>query len=346
MKRNCYIFSDTIVKRRNNSICIQTVKQVGNPAADQDILSGMRNNYYEVLDSRIYPIENINAVYSYGSINFNSKLLALIGKHGIPMHIFNQEGSYRGTFYPSSHLDSVNILLKQAKVVSDSNVKNRISKKIITAYLLNTLMNLKYHNSRGSNLRDHISLLMDTRESLKYVSDEDSIHEIYLKIRHVQEETWEEIILVEKCYFEYVLKEILTALKNFANMMMNSVCLTEIYRSGLDQRISFLKSSRNLAEDIKIIFEPIVSDRLIFRLLQHRMITSCDFQKFSNIMAMKEDARKLFIKEFDMRLFVAKYDKSLNIHLPVATIIAKEFEKLKKFIIEEEDYEPYTITEN
>lgn len=348
MKRNCYIFSDTIIKRKDNTLCVQTVRHVEKITEEQQILSGMRNDYYEVLESRIYPIENINAIYACGWVNFNSMFLSLIGRHSIPMHIFNNQGEYRGMFIPGETANSANIMIKQACMVSDEHLRLKTARKITLAAARNFLVNLKHYYSRGANLSQEISQLTDILDLISKADSHEKLTELYSNINTMRKVIMKEMrILPVKTFMDFFGKAAET-LFNFGKLMMYSVCLTEMYRIGIDPRISFIKSpgKYNLADEIKKIFEPLITDRLMFRIIREKIISKIDVATFRRYGTLAEETRKFFIKEFDMRLFVSRYDKLLNIHIPLSELIRREFENLRNFINGESEYEPYTLEDN
>ncbi len=68
----------------------------------------------------------------------------------------------------------------------------------------------------------------------------------------------------------------LNSMISFGNALLYRLIAKEIYKSQLDIRISFLHSSlwrnENLNLDLAEIFKPIIIDRLIFTLINKRMI--------------------------------------------------------------------------
>ena len=66
MKQNFYIFNNGRLKRQENTI------------------------FFEKEDNSraIIPIENTEAIYAFGEIDFNSKLFNYLAQKGIPVHIF------------------------------------------------------------------------------------------------------------------------------------------------------------------------------------------------------------------------------------------------------------------
>lgn len=68
--------------------------------------------------------------------------------------------------------------------------------------------------------------------------------------------------------------------------------------------------------DVAEIFKPIMVDRLIFTLINRKMLTKKHFVKEMNGILLNEDGRKLFITELDKRLKSAmKPSSSWKVHI-------------------------------
>ncbi len=91
MKQNYYIFNNGRLKRQENTIFFE--KEDGSKA--------------------VIPIENTEALYAFGEIDFNTKLFNYLAQKGIPVHVFNYYGYYSGSYYPREYLNSGQLLVKQ-----------------------------------------------------------------------------------------------------------------------------------------------------------------------------------------------------------------------------------------
>lgn len=354
MKQNFYIFSDTLIRRKQNTLCFETIKlKQSNDEQnyEEEILSGIKNDLFEKTDSRMVPVESVDAIFSYGTVNFNSRLLSFLAKYNIPLHVFNYRGFYAGTFYPRDTNFAGDMIIKQVNIICDLEKRLYIAKQIIKTAAYNILANLRYYHSRGSNLRTAISLIEEIEESIETAKDISQLMGIEGNIRYFYYECWEDIIQVPIKFEKRVRNppsDLVNSMISFGNVMMYSTCITEIYRSKLHPGLGFLHQpgdkKNSLSFDIAEIFKPVVVDRVIFKLLNRRIIGYQDFITKNDYCMFKEPARKTFIKEFDTKLSTTLYNEELKKHISYRSLIRKECYKLIKFIENGEEYNGFKYT--
>lgn len=343
MKRNYYIFSDTIIRRKNNTLTFETIKSAD--CCEEDILTGIKNELFEKVEARNVPVENVDALFTYGTVNFNSRLLNFLAKYEIPMHVFTHRGFYSGTFYPRDTNFSGNLLLDQALFVSDSEKRLYIAKEIIKSAAHNILANLRYYNSRGSNVREAINFIEELSYGIESADSINSLMGIEGNIRYFYYECWQDIIQVPIDFEKRVKNppdDIVNSMISFGNVILYSTCLTEIYRSKLHPGLGFLHQpgdrKNSLSFDIAEIFKPVIVDRIIFKLLNRRILGRNDFIIRDNFCMFKNEAKKIFVKELDSKLNSTIRDEKLNMTLSYRSLIRKECYKIINHIKGEEQY--------
>jgi CRISPR-associated protein Cas1 len=124
------------------------------------------------------------------------------------------------------------------------------------------------------------------------------------------------------------------ALISFGNSLLYSTVLSEIYHTQLNPTISYLhepfERRYSLALDLSEIFKPILVDRLIFYLVNKRMLKEEDFEKDINYCLLNEKGRKIFLKEYDERLKKIIKHRELNRKVSYRRLIRLEAYKLMK----------------
>ena len=63
------------------------------------------------------PVEDIDALYLYGELDLNTRLLNFLTQKHIPFHVFNYYGYYAGSYYPREYLNSGSLLVKQCSTM-------------------------------------------------------------------------------------------------------------------------------------------------------------------------------------------------------------------------------------
>lgn len=134
---------------------------------------------------------------------------------------------------------------------------------------------------------------------------------------------------------------------SFINTLIYTAVLSEIYHTQLSPLISYLHEPGvrrfSLSLDIAEIFKPLIGDRLIFSLLNKKQITENDFKKELNFLYLKENSRKIILKEFDERLKVKIKHKQLLKNVSYRYLIRLELYKLIKHFLDEKEYDGFKI---
>ena len=98
----------------------------------------------------------------------------------------------------------------------------------------------------------------------------------------------------------------INSLISFLNSVLYTKVLSEIYKTQLNPTISYLHEPSvkrfSLSLDTAEIFKPLIVDRLIFSLLNKKMISENDFDKDSNFLRLKDKALKTIMEELEKRL--------------------------------------------
>jgi len=326
MKKIIYVFSDGELKRQDNTI-----------------------KFYCDETQRFIPVEDISDIFVFGEVSINKKLLELLSQKEIVMHYFNYYGYYMGTFYPREHMNSGYMILKQAEHYLDDHKRVIISKSIVKGALKNMKQVLKYYAGRGKNLEENIKRLEDFELELDNYNDISEIMAIEGNAREYYYKSFDIIIENEDFVFEQRSrrppKNYLNSLISFGNSIMYTLVLSEIYKTHLDPRIGFLHATNfrrfSLNLDIAEIFKPILIDRVIFYLLDKKMISKNDFDKSMEGILIKDKAKKLFIEELDNRLKTTIKHREIGKAVSYRRLIRLELYKLEKHLMGEKEYEPY-----
>jgi CRISPR-associated protein Cas1 len=137
----------------------------------------------------------------------------------------------------------------------------------------------------------------------------------------------------------------LNTLISFGNSIMYTLVLSEIYKTHLDPRIGFLHATNfrrfTLNLDMAEIFKPIIIDRLIFSLIDKKMITKSDFEKQLGGILLKEKGKRKFVEELDKKLQTTINHRSIGRKVSYRRLIRLELYKLAKHLLGEQKYEPF-----
>lgn len=319
MKKNYYLLSDGLLKRRENTV------------------------YFVNKDGKKpIPINKIYSIYAYGSLTFSSQAIHLLAKEGIPVHFFNYYGYYDGSFYPREKLLSGDLIIKQAEHYINHEKRIIIAKKFVEGASRNMEKVLKYYS-----LENKISTISLDLTACNMITE---VMNVEGRIRANYYQNMNEI-LPENFKMEKRVKRppenMINALISFGNSLVYSTVLSEIYNTQLNPTISYLHepSERrfSLALDLSEIFKPILVDRLIFYLVNKRMLSEDDFEKDLNYCLLNDKGRKIFIKEYDQRLKKTIKHRELNRKVSYKRLIRMEAYKLIKHLLGTKEYKPFVM---
>jgi CRISPR-associated protein Cas1 len=327
MSRRFYISSNGRLRRKENTIYFELEKN-GN------------------IERKPLPINDIDAIYIFGEVDFNTKVLNYLSQYDIPLHIFNYYGNYSGSYYPKKKNVSGILLIDQVRHFLDEKKRLFLSISFIEGAVFHILRNLKKNNINKELYRDI------ENELLPKVFRSKSIEELMAiegNIRDKYYQLFNKIIRNNDFYLDKREKRPppnpINALISFGNSVLYTTVLTEIYRTQLDPTISYLHAPQekrfSLSLDLAEIFKPFIVDPLIFYLINSRKITIKDFDKDLNFTYLNENGRKKFLKAYEERLAKTIKHRKLNRKVSYKQLIRLECYKLIKHLLGDNIYKPF-----
>lgn len=330
MKKTIYIFQSGELKRKDNSL------------------------YFENEEIRKFiPVEDTNDIFIFGEVNVSKKFLEFASQKEICVHYFNHYGYYMGTFYPREHLNSGHVILKQAEYYMDKEKRLQLARIFIKGSIGQMIQVLKYYRSRVSKGEDNINDVLDQFsndvEKLKLAKTVEELMGAEGNARERYYSTFDYIINNPDFVFERRSKRPphnrLNSLISFGNSICYTIVLSEIYKTYLDPRIGFLHATNfrrfSLNLDVAEIFKPIIVDRLIFTLINKKMLAKKDFDKHVGGILLSEAGRKKFMVELDKRMKTTVNHRHLGKSVSYKRLVRLELYKIQKHIMGEKEYKPY-----
>ena len=190
----------------------------------------------------------------------------------------------------------------------------------------------------------------ETREKLDRINYIEELMGIEGNIRKKYYEAWNNIVKQDINFTKRIKnppENMINTLLSFANSLVYTTALSEIYKTQLNPTVSYLHepgtSRYSLSLDIAEIFKPLISERMIFSLLNKNMISESDFERESNYLYLKESARKTIVEEYDKRLQRTIRHKGLNRDVSYRYLFRLECYKLIKHLTDEKEYEGFKI---
>lgn len=331
MKKVYYLFTSGQLERKDNTIRFTPI--------------GTEN----ISQHRFLPIEDIDEIYSFGSLTANSALYNYLGQRNIPVHFFDYYENYTGSFMPRNGLLSGKMVIAQAKAYLNKKRRIGIARKLIQGAAANMLQNLNYYNRRHKELSEEINKIRALAESVSQTYDETELMGVEGNIRKRYYSCFDKILndfdMGERT--KQPPENEVNALISFGNMMCYVETLKAIHQTQLDPTISFLHTPGerrySLCLDISEIFKPIIVDRVIFKVLNKRQLSEKDFDKSVNRCLLSERGKKVFVKEIEDRCNETIRHRTLGRNVSYRHLIKLECYKLQKDILGIEEYKPFKM---
>lgn len=326
-----YIMSMGELERKDNSLCFRK--------------SG-KNVYI--------PIENTKEIYCLAEVSINTKLLDFLAHNHVVVHFFNYYEGYSGTFYPPNQYNSGKLLVKQVQKYEINRME--IAKAIVLGIGKN-LDEVLYHYYKHNK--------KEVKQTIDWLRgpfvDRVQASENTKELMAVEGDAW--------LYFYHDFKHFLpadfvmnkrvkrppdnpiNALISFGNSLLYTKTISAIYRTHLDQRISFLHEPSegrfSLSLDICEVFKPVIVYRTIFDLVNNRRLqVEKHFDKRVNYCLLNEEGRKVFVEAFENRMETVFEHAGLKRKITYRTAIKLDCYKLIKYILEDKPFVPFSLKES
>lgn len=349
MKKNLFITTGCILKRKDNTIlCVKITDDEKEELNKEEACLG-EDIIIPSGDKKYIPVEIIESIIALGNIRFNSRFLYFLSSLSIPMHICGTNNGYYGSYLPKTGFAGT-MLLAQSVYYQNNSLKTETAAKFVLGSAQNMVSNLKYYQFRGAALSEEIETIEKFYAAISAVNDVNQLRGIEGNIKRIYYSCWKKIFIFPVS-FEKRLKnpppDIINSLISYINMITYSLCLNEIHFSGLYPEVGYLHEPGHrrlpLTYDLAEIFKPVITDKLIFKLINKAIITEKDFKINNGKCLITKPARGKIIQEIEQKLFTVITDKKRGKRLSYKTAIKEECIKLKKHFLGEEVYKPFKI---
>lgn len=330
MKKSYYLFNPGRMSRKDNTLKFVPVEKDGHEG-----------------QAKYLPVEGVKNLFCFGSLDANSALYNFLGKHGIAIHFFDYYEHYTGSFMPKDYLLSGKVIVNQ--VVHYKSLKKRmvIARKLVEGAAFNMIKNLRYYNRRDRELSNQITQIVNLSMHIGQATAIDELMGIEGNIRMSYYSAFSEIIndFEMNNRTKQPPNNEVNAMVSFVNMICYTLCLDQLNHTQLNPTVSFLHEPGfrrySLALDLAEIFKPILADRLIFSLLNKKVIQHNDFDKKINSCYLKDSGRKKVIRAWDEKVNETIKHRKLDQSVSYKRLVRLESYKLVKHVMGIQEYKPF-----
>lgn len=330
MRKSYYLFNPGRLSRKDNTLKFTPVDENGTEGTPKYI-----------------PVETVDNLYTFGSLDANSALYNFLGKEQIPVHFFDYYEHYTGSFMPKDYLLSGRMLIAQAEAYSKPKKRLLLAQKLVEGAAFNMLKNLRYYNNREKDTAPQIAGIEELILQIPLAGDVEALMGVEGNIRMRYYEAFD-VILSDFAMGNRTRQppsNEVNAMVSFVNSLCYTACLDAIYHTQLNPTISFLhqpgERRYSLALDLAEIFKPVLADRLLFALLNKKMVQASDFDTQLNRCLLRESGRKTVTRAWDEKLGETIKHRALGRSVSYKHLIKLECYKLAKHVLGMEDYKPF-----
>ncbi|MBN2122536.1 type I-B CRISPR-associated endonuclease Cas1 [Candidatus Micrarchaeota archaeon] len=291
------------------------------------------------------PVENIQQISCHGSVSVTSQALHLLSKYGIMLHCFNYYGFYDGSYYPRETLISGELAIRQAEHYLFHDLRMNLARSFVVGSIDNMRRTIAEYKLEGKN-----AALFELSSEVEKAKDITSLMNVEARSRIEYYGCFDNILKGDLKYEKRTRQppeNEVNAMISFGNSLLYSTVLSELYNTQLNPTISYLHEPGerrfSLSLDISEIFKPLIVDRLIFFLINKRIIQKNDFRDDLNGVLFTERGKKTFLKYYEEKLRTTIKHRSLRRNVSYQRLIRLEAYKLTKHLVGAKEYKPFVI---
>ena len=98
-------------------------------------------------ESKVIPIENIDAIHLFGQMTLNRECLVFLGQQGKPLHVYNYYGFYSGSFFPRQKNVSGELLVHQVEHYLNNEKRLYLAFSFVEGAIFHARRNLREYSN-------------------------------------------------------------------------------------------------------------------------------------------------------------------------------------------------------
>ncbi len=232
----------------------------------------------------------------------------------------------------------------------DTAVRIDMARKMEIAGLHNMRANLRYYEKRHKGrFTEAIESIGEFAKQMKSITEINAMMLIEAKARQKYYSVFDQILENEEFKFVQRTKRPpqneINACLSFGNTLLYNQFSSLIWKKGLDIRFGIVhatnRRTRSLNLDFADIFKPIIIDRVIFTMINKKMLTvSMDFEKTSmGGVYLSKEGKKVFLRMYEEKLnskIIVKGER-----MSYRRLLENEVQSYKNYLLNGEKYNPY-----
>ena len=231
----------------------------------------------------------------------------------------------------------------------DEVVRIDTARRMEIAGLHNIRANLRYYEKKQKgNYKDRINAISEYIGEINRASSVNDMMLIEAKARQLYYASFNDILANPDFQYEKRTKrppkDAINACISFGNTLLYNTFLTIMWKKGLDPRFGVVhatnRRSQSLNLDFADIFKPIIVDRIIFAMINKKMLTLLtDFETSNMGVYLSKEGKNIFLQMYEEKLKSKITFKGKEISY--YQLLESDVQNYKNFLLKNESYKPY-----
>jgi len=294
--------------------------------------------------ARNFPVESLKNIVVTGVSQFNSELMSFLGKQGVRLSFLDYYGHFSASLESANPHASGSVHLAQAQNILDIEKRLAFGKLIMGAGIQNIIGNLRYYAYRGKTvLKPPIEEIQKHRNNLLEAKSIEQMMGCEGMARQTYYAAWKLInpaLTIQK-RIKRPPRDRINSLISFCNGLVYSACKNELSKTHLDLTLSFVhaptQTRASLSLDLAEIFKPVVADKIIFNMVNHKMFGDGDFNETEGMCLLTESGRRKVVDAFRDKMDREEISELRGYR----ALILRECFRIQAHILGMEKYIPY-----
>lgn len=295
------------------------------------------------------PVEVSDQLNIYGNVTLASNVLQSFSNREIKVSFFDKYGRLIGSFLPEKTKKSAEIILVQSKNYLNEDVRMDTARRMEIAGLHNIRANLRYYDKKHKgDFKEKVDAISGYIDALNRAPSVNDMMLLEAKARQLYYTCFNQILETSDFQFEKRTKrppkDAINACISFGNTLLYNLFVNIIWKKGLDPRFGVVhasnKRNQSLNLDFADIFKPIVIDRIIFTMINKKMLTLLtDFETSNQGVYLSREGKNIFLQMYEEKLKsrITIKGKEMSYY----QLLESEVQNYKNFILTGETYKPY-----
>ena len=295
------------------------------------------------------PVEVTDQINVYSNITIAPNVHQLLSNRGIRLCFFDKNGNLQGTYYPRKSKETVSILAQQVRNIADEKERARMAQNMELAGIHNLQINLKYYGKQSKELKKAAETMNQYIVQIKQAASVEQMLIIEARARQLYYQMFNQILQDDDFSFrqrsKQPPKDALNACISFGNTLLYNFFASLCWKKGINPRFGIIHYSerreQSLNFDFADIFKPVITDRVIFSLVNKKMLNlkTCFEKRNNGGVFLTPLGKKIFLEAFQNKLLSRITIKDRNISY--RQLLENEVSNYKKYLQHQGKYKPY-----